>query len=630
MIIAMAKIRVIGPRDRLPEVLDVIQDAGVLHLAAPAADSAVTSVVPADRENRERRNIRRLLDDVDWDLGHLGPGPGGHAAVPETAAAEPVEWARTAARLRRRLERMDAQLAHLDEERSLILKYRSFFDAFRSLLEAEPRWPHTTAYHVLLRSGDQDALPRLRQALGRILDGAFEMYDRPLESGETAVLVIVPADHAANLERLFVESRVEEIPVPAAYGGGTLANAIPEMLARLKLIPRERDALGREREGLARAHRAELERARAWLNDRRAHLDALALSGVTSHAFVIEGWLPADGRAAFEKRIHAACGREVVVSEESREEWTSEDAPVVLSNPRLFRPFEAVLRLMPLPKYGTLDPTPFVAVFFPAFFGLMVGDVGYGLILGLLALVVRTQTRTGTLLRSVAEIAGACALFAVIAGVLFGELFGDLGSRWLGLKPVLFRREEAILPFLILAISLGAVHILLGLILGVVSSRAHPRQAVGRGISAAMLVGVIVALLAVLEVLPRGLLTPTVIGLFVAFPLLILAEGITAPIELLSALGNILSYARVMALGVASVMLAVVANQMVGAMGSVAVGVTFALLFHLVNFAIALFSPTIHALRLHYVEFFGKFYSAGGVRYAPFGRWVAGAGRRAA
>jgi V/A-type H+-transporting ATPase subunit I len=77
-----------------------------------------------------------------------------------------------------------------------------------------------------------------------------------------------------------------------------------------------------------------------------------------------------------------------------------------------------------------------------------------------------------------------------------------------------------------------------------------------------------------------------------------------------------------MALGVASVMLAVVANKMVGAIGSLAVGIMFALLFHLVNFAIALFSPMVHALRLHYVEFFGKFYSPGGIQYQPFGHWA--------
>jgi V/A-type H+/Na+-transporting ATPase subunit I len=137
-----------------------------------------------------------------------------------------------------------------------------------------------------------------------------------------------------------------------------------------------------------------------------------------------------------------------------------------------------------------------------------------------------------------------------------------------------------------------------------------------------MVVLVIVALLAAVDVLPKQFFTPVVIGLLVAFPVLIVLEGLVAPIELLTTLGNILSYARIMALGVASVMMAVVANKMVGAMGSVAVGIVFALLFHLVNFAIAMFTPTIHALRLHYVEFFGKFFSPGGVRYQPFGHWT--------
>jgi len=98
---------------------------------------------------------------------------------------------------------------------------------------------------------------------------------------------------------------------------------------------------------------------------------------------------------------------------------------------------------------------------------------------------------------------------------------------------------------------------------------------------------------------------------------------VIAPIELLASLGNILSYARIMAIGTASVILAVVANQMVGAVGSTVVGLTFALLFHLVNFAIGLFSPAIHALRLQYVEFFGKFYSPGGRPYEPFGHRTA-------
>jgi V/A-type H+-transporting ATPase subunit I len=136
------------------------------------------------------------------------------------------------------------------------------------------------------------------------------------------------------------------------------------------------------------------------------------------------------------------------------------------------------------------------------------------------------------------------------------------------------------------------------------------------------------AILAASGVLPRAFFRPSVIALLLAFPVLVAVEGLIAPLEVFSAVGNILSYARIMALGMASVMLSIVANRMVGAMGSVAVGTLFALLFHLVNFVLGLFSPAIHALRLHYVEFFGKFYSPGGVRYRPFGHAYPDAVRR--
>jgi V/A-type H+-transporting ATPase subunit I len=257
------------------------------------------------------------------------------------------------------------------------------------------------------------------------------------------------------------------------------------------------------------------------------------------------------------------------------------------------------------------------------FFGVILGDVGYGALLAVHGLVLHARSRPGSTLRAVSEIAGACAGFTILFGLVYGELFGTLGRGWLGLRPV-FDREEAIVPFLGLAVALGLVHVLLGLGLGVAGalSRRHPREAAGRGLAAVMLVLIAVALLAAAGVLPRAFFTPTAIALLAALPVLVVLEGLMAPVELLSTVGNVLSYARVMALGTASVMLAVVANRMVGAMGSAVVGVLFALLFHLVNFALGLFGPAIHALRLHYVEFFGKFYSPGGIEYRPFTRWV--------
>lgn len=622
MILAMAKVRVLGPRERLTDVVEALQDLSVLHLAPPGEAGTLERAVLTPREERERRQLRRALTDVETVLEELRPAPAPARAAQRATAADLARWARLAWQARRDVDRLSARAIALAEERALILKYQQFFSAFRTLLEAEARWPNATTYHVLLKSGD--VVPRLRASLTAVIGKEFELYAQPLASGETAVMVVVSAQAAGRVERLLAEAQVQEIPVPAAYGGKSLAEAIPKMVARLGDLPGEEATVKQQRAQVAAARGPELRRARAAIHDRLDELEALPLLGVTPRAFVLEGWTPLPARRTLDARLHERFGDTVVVAEVAREEWRSEDAPVVLQNPRLFRPFETVIRLLPLPRYGTIDPTPFVAVFFPAFFGIMMGDVGYGLVLAALGLILHHRSAPGSVLRSVAEIIGPCALFTILAGFLFGEFFGDLGQRWFGLAPIAFRREEALLPFLLLAVSLGAVHILLGLGLGVVASvrGRHSREAFGRGVGLLMVVLVMLALLAALRVLPHGFFTPAAIGLLVAFPVLIALEGLVAPIELLTTLGNILSYARIMALGVASVMLAIVANKMAGAIGSVAVGALFALLFHLVNFGIGVFSPTIHALRLHYVEFFGKFYSPGGVRYQPFGHWT--------
>ena len=338
--------------------------------------------------------------------------------------------------------------------------------------------------------------------------------------------------------------------------------------------------------------------------------------------FRLEGWMPAPAVAALRKRIARELGPEVLVAQVATEPWTRADAPVELSNPRLFRPFELITRAFPLPRYGSIDPTPFVAVFFPMFFGLMLGDVGYGLVLAAIAAVAMRRARPASVAKAVAAMALACALFAIVFGVLFGELFGTLGREF-GMRPLAFDRERALVPFLVFTVALGTVHIVLGLALGLVGQwrQGHRRAALGRGLTILMIGLTVLALLAAFRVLPSQLFTPAAIALLVAFPALIALEGVIAVIELMSAFGHILSYARIMALGTASLMLAMVANQMVGAMGSALVGIAFALLFHLVNFGIGLFSPAIHALRLHYVEFFGEFYSPGGTTYRPLSHW---------
>jgi V/A-type H+-transporting ATPase subunit I len=620
MIVRMAKVRIMGPRIRLEEAIRVVQDAGVLHLAAPPERPQLQSFQMPPGDARRHRQLTSILVDIDASLVQLG-GTSPPAGSGECSTADLARWARMARRVRQRTSALAARSAALDEELALLARYRGFFATFESLLRARGGAQGASAFHIVLRSDQAAVLPQLRAALGQLLETAFEFFSERLPGGEIMVLILVPGSAASRVEHLLAQAQVHEIPVPAGYGA-TLVEAMPRMRQRESEIPGERAALAAARADLARRHHPELVRARAAIRDRLLQLDALPLSGVTSHAFVLEGWLPAVAESGLAGAIDRAFAGEVVVELIGREQWRAESAPVVLQNPRLFRPFEMLIRMVPLPRYGSLDPTPFVAVFFPMFFGLIMGDVGYGLVLAGVALVLHRRSRPGSTLKSVSEVAGACAVFAIIFGVLFGEYFGDLGRRWLGLKPAWMDREQAIVPFLILSVALGLVHVVLGLVLGALSSaRTDRRLAIGRGLSAVMILLIVTAILAAMKIFPHALLSPAVIVLLIAFPVLVVLEGVIAPVELLSTLGHVLSYARIMALGTASVMLAIVANRMAGAMGSVVVGVMFALLFHLVNFALGLFTPTIHALRLHYVEFFGTFYSPGGVRYNPLGHW---------
>lgn len=622
MILPMTRVRILGPRASLDPTLAALQDAGVVHLAEPRPGGPLVRRDLTGGEVRELRHLRRFvrqLDALDTRLaGSLRPaGPeDGAAATP----AELARWIRAAGRLHRSLDHADRRRDVLEAERAEITRFEQFVTAFRALL---PRTAgRMRSYHLVLRGDDPDTIANLGGALREALGPGFVLETRRLPSGEVAALLLVPAGEAAPVERLLVRSGVQELPLPEGLEGDSLVEALPALERRRIAIDGELADLERRRAELVASQAPSLAVGRAVAQDRLLSLAARERAGVTPRTFVIEGWVPAAAWGRLVSLLGERAGPAVVVEPVGREEWRGESPPVVLRNPRFFRPFEAITRMLPLPAYGSIDPTPFVAVFFPMFFGLILGDIGYGLMLASLAGWLHRRSPSGSVGRAIAEILGPCAGFAIAFGLAFGEFFGDLGHRWFGLVPLVLNREAALLPFLGLAVAIGFVHIVLALVLGIVNAaRGHPRQAVGRGAALVMVLVIAVALLAVLDILPRGLLTPSVVVLLVAFPVLVVAEGIIAPIELLSTLSNILSYARIMALGTASVMMAVVANRLAGTIGGIAVGLLFGLLFHLVNFVLGVFAPTVHGLRLHYVEFFGKFYSPGGVRYAPFAHW---------
>ncbi len=295
--------------------------------------------------------------------------------------------------LRRQAEQLRERRQRLEEEQALLGKYREMLDAFAGLFEAGHLPGSVRAYHVILRPGQAAVVEPLREALAEALDSAFELRTRTLSGGDTALLLLVPLSRTARVEHLLTESGVQEVPLPAGYEKATAAEALPRMRARLQALPALVDTLESERKSQAETAGGLLPPILTTTQDAISRLEAVGLSASTRTAFIVEGWVPAPDLEPLTEKLRQRIGPEISVEE--LPPGPDVDAPVILQNPRLFRPFQLLVEMLPLPTYGSIDPTPFVAVFFPVFFGLMLGDIGYGVVLLGLGAFLARRARPG-------------------------------------------------------------------------------------------------------------------------------------------------------------------------------------------------------------------------------------------
>jgi V/A-type H+-transporting ATPase subunit I len=617
----MSRLQILGPRRLLPDLLSFLQRRGVLDLRTPAAleDGAprpALRLVPLQEgEHAAEGALAAALDGCLRLLAAL-PRAGRGEPAPLPSVEDPDFPQRVAALDAERVE-LEGRVAALREERQVTARYGRLLAALAPLRPSlpGPGEPHPVG---LVMRRDPRALSLLVSELRRITRGNCSVQSRPAGDDQLAVLATVPESDARAAAALLFERGVEEIRLPAHYAGQPLVHALQLLLRREREIPALLAAAEEELVAFAGRAAPALRAAVADARTRLARLGAMARCGETRHAFVVSGYLPTTGVPALESALADAFGGRAVAFAEAIGAEEGDDVPVVLSNPPLLRPFERLLALVPPPRYGSVDPTPWLALFFPLFFGLVLGDAGFGLVAMALSLVAMRRRWGGAPGRDVAIVAFACASSAFAFGVLFGEAFGDLGAR-LGMRPILLHRRDALLSFLALAVGVGLVHVALGTAIGAVHAlrRGHLRHALERAGRLVLLGGAAAAALAVGGVLSRAALVPS-LAVAGGGALLSLAGGPMALLEVVLSLGNVLSYARLMALGIASVMLADVANHLAVTVKPAPLGLALALLLHGVNFTLGIMSPLIAALRLHYVEFFEKFYEGGGRPYRPF------------
>jgi V/A-type H+-transporting ATPase subunit I len=623
MIIRMAKVEIIGPKQDLLTTLDILHNRGIfqpdpqlLERVELADDDRLQALILDEHDLRERsffqdlyERVAALLELLPETIDYLSPlQPLPVMDILDELVDQHLASTRELVRILTECRK------EVDDLQSDLM----FWQALEPLLVNLPAHSNLELLGVTIRDGQQ--LQALEELLQKRTRGRCHISSTKTADGSLIGLIATDREIAESLHQALTDERVPEMLLPEELANLPLPQRVAALHERLKTQTAISHKLDTQLQAFSRRWRPTYHRALLWLEERLTLYRATAAAYTTRLCFIIHGWMEHAEVVSLHTDLNRAFDGRVVLEQQAILEEDLDQVPVMLRNPGYFAPFEILSRLLPLPKYSSYDPTPLIGLFFPVFFGMILGDVGYGMILLLIAIFLAKRFPPQRLPSDIGKVLGAAALYTLLFGFLYGEFFGDLGEVWLGLHPLWFDRGKDILPMTIFALTVGVVHILLGITLGAVTAlrRHQPRQAL---LKLAMLLAVLLLVLALVGwFYPQSWLStePLLIGVAILMPVLIAAEGLLAPLELLKTMGNIISYVRIMAIGFSSVLLAVVANKLGGMTGNIMVGILVAGILHAFNLLLGVFAPTVHSLRLHYVEFFSKFLDLGGRRFEPW------------
>lgn len=399
--------------------------------------------------------------------------------------------------------------------------------------------------------------------------------------------------------------------------------ALAENLAALE---KERQEIEQRIAGLGGKREALLEASdRAAIALRREEAKSRLVG--TDKVFLLEGWLPADRCAALEKALEPfTCAIET--REPTEDEYPQ--VPVQLKNNKLTRPLNMVTEMYSLPAYGTLDPNPLMAPFFILFYGIMMADMGYGLLMMIASVIISKKYRPKGTSGELFSLLGLCGISTFIMGALTGGFFGDFLTQLVAIVspgtvfalPKLFDPLDDLTMILIGSMALGMVQIVTGMAISLIEKCKRKKSldaffeeitwwivfigiallALGKG-AAVLYVGCALVLLgSIVQGKGWGKLT----GVFGS-----LYNHVTGYF------GDILSYTRLMALMLAGSVIAQVFNMLAAMPGNVIAFIIISMLGNAMNFGLNLLGCYVHDLRLQCLEFFNKFYVDGGKPFRP-------------
>jgi V/A-type H+-transporting ATPase subunit I len=649
VLVPMAKIEIIGPKNRFMDVVSLLHEHGTLHIEdltkkidageIPVQHMSVDVGQATERDRMEdllirvRAIIRALhlpgtrVDELARQKAYLELWrmPARDLAGEVTGVIDEVE---------ERAKTLAQSKSQMEDELALLARYEPILNRIQPLARQIVTTRAFESVALLIERRYRGLLDQLKIELDEITHKQCEIVSADVDDATPAAIVVFSKTYSEPVHKFLSMENLNQIRLPSDLQDMPFDQAYSSMHERQVTIPRQLEEVRKELEATSDKWFLRLSTIRDVLTDKLDEMSAIPEFGQTGYAFVITGWVPISDLLKLRSEVQATFGEDVIVDQLDIGEKDMADTPVSMENPAYMKPFESLLSVYGTPRYGTIDPTWSLFVFYPLFFGMIVGDIGYGLVMLAIVIWLRIRYRQNDGIQLATSVLGPAATMVVVFGFLYGEFFGNIFGKGmlniiheihLGPITLPFERVQSVMVFMILAVAVGVIQVLLGLVLGVVNAvrtkNKHHLQERG---------GILTLLLAIFIAVGAGFMATTLgsaaIWIELVFAIVALAGfvfairggGVMGGVETIMAFSHMASYIRIMAVGLAGAIFAEAVNGIAIKSGNLVVGVIIALLLHSLNFVIAAFSPTIHALRLNFLEFFGNFFETSTTQYSPF------------
>ena len=626
MIREMKRLAIWGLINERAEIVDSLHELGVLHVETHHVNDLSNEQINSLRLLRSK--LLGMLEALEWNKWDSLTGEMIEKARKSfTLPTEDLirEIGKSLDKFQKRISRIREENMLLKELNLKIHQVHEVIHHFRPFLDEEEAKGMATSLWWVSRGSISRTLSDLRKEIRRLTPVKEREYlayhTFQVREKESLLSLSVSPDAAEAVSRIMPGAGSVKWHPPSDFERDTTVDSVVAVEEGLVWIPQRLQSIKAD---LLKAHDDWGPKFAALYILADEKLEQLIVENSTDEKgslFIIEGWIPSDSLDRAIDVLNKKFGNSILCRWRypSSDEWY--EVPTSLYNIPVFRPFEIFLKLLQAPSYKTLDPTAFIAVFFPFFSGCMIGDMGYGIIVILLGIWLNKRKST-QLMADIGYVILIVGVWGCLWGIAFGELFGDLGYRLFHLHPLWVERAQAVMPVMVFTISLGAAHIILGLFLGIYQGFKNGKHHLWmeKAGNLLIIIALLVSLIILKGWLPDKLFTVAMSVLIVGFLLLMIGGGVGGLVEAMGSIGNILSYVRIAAIGLSSAILAVVASKFVDVFGLSILGLFMALAIHVLNFVLAIGGSSLHSARLHYVEFMGQFYSGGGKYYKPFSK----------